>query len=323
MESDFATKLRLTAAVLGCPGRKELCVRFRAANPATHFDLERSHKWLQGRALPRFAQVYEDWAKVLGTSRSGAWLASCTVDAFLDELCALYNADPEALRLRAQADEKDGPMPGSSRRDRAVGYLYGTYACYSMAWSPYYQGQIIRGALLLQPGGRTAPLTARYTEALLGKSVRFEGDAWTAGRTLHLLVSSAEHDMPLFITLLLPGPPATALFGIMSGATIVGVEPRPSATRIAVIRVPASASTSNRYMAPDAAAIADDLAALGLSLSEPSAAGIMIRDFLGGDSNDGLTQVSASEQERLASVLDVAYLDVVHASTASSVRSTP
>ena len=308
MDSDFATKLRLTAAVLGCPGRKELCARFRAVNPATHFDLDRSHKWLQGRALPRFAQVYEDWAKVLGTRRSGAWLASCTVDAFLDEISALYDADPATLRLRAQAGEKDGPVAGLPRRDRAFSYLFGTYACYSMAWSPYYRGQIVRGALLLQAGSRTAPLTARYTEELIGKTVRFDGDAWIAGRTIHLLVRSAEDGAPLFITLFLPGPPASVSCGVMSGATIVGPEPRPCATRIAVVRVSASADASNRYMPSDPAEIAGDLAALGLALPDPSAAGTMIREFLCGEANGGLTQVSASEQGCLASVLDVAYL---------------
>ncbi len=50
--SELALKLRLTSAALGCHGRKELCARFRAANPHTHFDLERSHKWMQGRATP-------------------------------------------------------------------------------------------------------------------------------------------------------------------------------------------------------------------------------------------------------------------------------
>ena len=51
----LAAKLRITAALLGCATRKELCARFRSVNPATEFDLERSYKWLQGRALPRSA----------------------------------------------------------------------------------------------------------------------------------------------------------------------------------------------------------------------------------------------------------------------------
>lgn len=308
MESDFATKLRLTAAVLGCPGRKELCARFRAVNPATHFDLERSHKWLQGRALPRSAQVYEDWAKVLGTRRSGAWLASCTVDAFLGEICALYDADGATLRLRAEVDAVGGGPAGQHRGDLALGYLCGTYACYSMAWSPYYRGRVIRGTLLLQPGSRAAPLVARYTEELVGKTMLFTGEAWLAGRTVHLLVRGPEDGSPLFVSLFLPGPPASVLCGVMSGAIVVGPEPRPSATRMVVVRVPADAGASNRYMELTPGTVADDLTALGMSLAEPLEVGTLVRDVLLGGGNGGLEQVSASDQARLASVLDVAYL---------------
>jgi hypothetical protein len=35
----LAQKLSVTAALLGCATRKELCARFRAVNPATEFDL--------------------------------------------------------------------------------------------------------------------------------------------------------------------------------------------------------------------------------------------------------------------------------------------
>jgi hypothetical protein len=100
---DLAIKLRLTSAVPGCGGRKDLCARFRAANPATHFDLERSHKWLQGRAVPRSATVYEDWAKVIGTQKPGSWIAGCSVEAFLEELCVLFDADAGALKRLVEA----------------------------------------------------------------------------------------------------------------------------------------------------------------------------------------------------------------------------
>ena len=33
--------------------RKDLAGAFRRVNPATSFDLDRAHKWLQGRAQPR------------------------------------------------------------------------------------------------------------------------------------------------------------------------------------------------------------------------------------------------------------------------------
>ena len=87
MVRDFGAKLRITAAALGCASQKDLCARFRAANPGTIFELERSYKWMQGRALPRSVRLYEDWAALLGTGRPLAWLQSCTVDEFLELLC--------------------------------------------------------------------------------------------------------------------------------------------------------------------------------------------------------------------------------------------
>jgi hypothetical protein len=78
MVRDFGAKLRITAAALGCGSQKDLRARFREANPRTTLELERSYKWVQGRVLPRSAQVYEDWAKLLGTGRPLAWLQSCT-----------------------------------------------------------------------------------------------------------------------------------------------------------------------------------------------------------------------------------------------------
>ena len=57
---ELPTKLLVTQELLGCASRKELCARFRDVNPRTEFDLERSHKWMQGRAKPRSGRVYED-----------------------------------------------------------------------------------------------------------------------------------------------------------------------------------------------------------------------------------------------------------------------
>ena len=70
MVRDFGAKLRITAAALGCASQKDLCARFREANPGTIFELDRSYKWMQGRALPRSVGLYEDWAALLGTGRS-------------------------------------------------------------------------------------------------------------------------------------------------------------------------------------------------------------------------------------------------------------
>jgi hypothetical protein len=212
---DLAAKLRLTGAVLGCGGRKDLCARFRAANPATHFDLERSHKWLQGRAVPRSLTVYEDWAKVIGTRKAGSWIAGCSVEAFLEEICGLFDADAGALRrlVEVRGGDSGAPSPASS----AAHYLCGHYACYSWAWSPYYRGKLIRGSLAIAPGGRAPGLAATYTEELLGHAVRFLAPALICGRTLHFDLREQQGMSPLFISLILPGPPASALCGVMSG----------------------------------------------------------------------------------------------------------
>ena len=101
MSLSFAQKLGVTAVLLGCSTRKELCARFRAVNPATEFDLERSFKWLQGKSLPRSMAIYEDWARLLGTARSGAWLAGCSTEAFLDEACTLFQANAAEVQVLA------------------------------------------------------------------------------------------------------------------------------------------------------------------------------------------------------------------------------
>lgn len=96
-------KLRITAALLGCASQKDLCIRFHEVNPGTTFDLERSYKWMLGRALPRASRVYEDWATLLGTNSPIANLQSCTVDEFLDLLCDRHKVSRDALTIRVRS----------------------------------------------------------------------------------------------------------------------------------------------------------------------------------------------------------------------------
>jgi hypothetical protein len=86
---------------------------------------------MQGRARPRSARVYEDWARLLGTDRPPSWLAACSLDAFVEEVSRIFDADAVALRLRA-----GGNGPGAPAGRGAVHYVCGTYAAYSRAWSP-------------------------------------------------------------------------------------------------------------------------------------------------------------------------------------------
>ena len=114
---DFAAKLRITAAVLGCASQKELCAQFHRVNPGTTFDLDRSYKWMQGRALPRSAKLYDDWALLLGTERSPVYLQSCTLGDFLDLACERFGLSREALVARAGLDV--APRPEMVERQNA------------------------------------------------------------------------------------------------------------------------------------------------------------------------------------------------------------
>ena len=112
---EFAAKLRITAAVLGCASQKDLCAQFHRVNPGTTFDLERSYKWMQGRALPRSAKLYDDWALLLGTERPPAYLQSCTLDEFLDLACDRFGLSRAAFVARAGLDVTPRPELAEQR----------------------------------------------------------------------------------------------------------------------------------------------------------------------------------------------------------------
>ncbi|WP_019013115.1 hypothetical protein [Elioraea tepidiphila] len=306
MAYELAAKLRMTALVLGCASRKDLCARFRKVNPDTQFDLERANKWMQGRALPRNPQIYADWARVLGTERGADWLARCPVEAFAAELVSLFNADPAALRRLADAPAAEaGPAAGFA--------LYGHYACYSWAWSPYYRGHVIRGALEIRRGARGHD-EALYRERLLGRAVGFSGEPLVTGNTLHIALRGPDEVSPLFLSLLMAGAPGSVLCGILSGATAVGPQPLPSATRFVAARVAEDPSGSNRYLLPAEGALGADLAAL---LGEHGGAAELDRRLCAvlcaGTDREGADQVAFDAQMGLAALLDPLWLEAERA----------
>ena len=305
MAHELPAKLQVTLELLGCNSRKELCARFRDINPRTEFDLERSHKWMQGRAKPRSARVYEDWVRLLGTEHSASWLGACTLDAFLAEVCRLFAADPQELRRRAGLDDQR-PAVGRSEGVPAH-YLCGTYAAYSHAWSPYFRDQLIRGSLLIEPGKGTR-FPACYRETLPPGPVELKGVASLVGRMLHLELHEAGSGAPLYFSAFLSGRPASVLCGIASGATLMGPDPEPSATRIVLVRVPATLAGeldhSNRYLPSDPSALGADLAALGIEPADPEAAVAELCAFLDGGNQSGLIQVGQVAQARLARLFD-------------------
>jgi hypothetical protein len=304
MHAEFAAKLRLTAAVLGNATHKGLCARFRAVNPNTPCDIDRLHKWIQGRALPRSPQLYEDWAKVLGTHRPGTWLATCSMNEFRDEIALLFGASLEDMhrtetpRARSEAVNGTPSDPGGRRT------LYGTFACYSLAWSPHYAGQLIRGALRLEPG-KGSTLRATYTEALIGGPVQMIGDVVLSGGTLHMLLRNPDTGLPASMILIMPGPPASVLCGILSSQAFVAHHALPSASRMLVVRVPSAArlDTSNRYLDFSPSCVSDDLDGLGLKLDAPGPLNALVAAFLG----RGIDQVSPIDQASFSSALDPLY----------------
>ena len=133
--------------------------------------------------------------------------------------------------------------------------------------------------------------------------------AMTSPKSLLRSLCDLSQHSPVFISLFLPGPPASVMCGVMSGATLVGPESLPSTTRMVVVRVPADATSSNRYLAPTPGALSNDLQTIGLPLAHPIGVDAAIRELLAGGSEDGLNQIPASEQVRLTSLLDETYLD--------------
>ncbi len=266
----IAEKLRLTAAALDCAGQKELCAAFRRVNPNTTFALDRSYKWMQGRSLPRSARLYEDWATVLGLEHPGTWVSSCDLGEFADAVCARRGLDRETLLRRA------GSAGGAGAPAAAKNYICGTYACYSHAQSPYYRGRIIRGSLAIGIAPRRAEgLVATYSQALTVGRVEASGPVLPFGRALSLVLTTVSHAVaPVFVQLSHAAPPASVLAGIMSGFIMVDPDGQPPyATRIVVVRVPAAVASlegSNRYMDPATESLSNDLAALGLRISDPA-----------------------------------------------------
>jgi hypothetical protein len=291
-------KLRLTAAVLGAVTRKDLAAAFRRINPKTPFDVERAHKWLQGRARPRERQVYDDWAKLLGLGRSGQWIAECDIDAFIDALCTHHDCDCETLRSHL------APAAGGAATQERKAGLGGTYACYSHAWSPYFRGRLIRGELSITATAQG--LAATYSEVLPTGRVMLEGLVSVGSRVITIAVREGGGDAHFIFCLFLPRPPASLLTGLMCGATIIGSDAQPSVTRIAIVRLPEPSTLLRQAEAylPPHPSVAHDLATLGLRMAEPAVVDRQLMAFLTGGGEGGLDQLSVASHRALVELFD-------------------
>ncbi|WP_246675122.1 hypothetical protein [Mesorhizobium sp. B2-5-3] len=305
MAQDIGQKLRVTMAFLGAVTRKDLAAAFRRVNPATSFDVERAHKWMQGRAHPRELRLYEDWAKVVDVGRPGAWIADCELDEFIQAICTRHNCERDTLERISEPSRRS--LAG--QRQDASRSLAGTYACYSHAWSPYFRAQFIRAELSIQSNGPQGVL-AQYSERLPTSRFQLEGPLVMAGRAMHLDLVEPSGDGRMFFCLSLPTPPASVLAGLMCGATIIGPDAQPSVTRIVMIRLPAPSMRLRSAVAylPSQTSIAGDLASLGLRIPDPAAVDDGVGAFLTGGHEAGLDQVQSPCHRALVDLFDPIWL---------------
>jgi hypothetical protein len=282
---------------------KDLAAAFRRINPATPFDIERAHKWMQGRARPRQLQLYEDWAKLLGLDQPGNWIAESAAESFLDAVCVRYDRDRETLKHYLETSSGL-----AAQLDREL-MLAGTYACYSHAWSPYFRGRVIRGELRIRPGPSPNRLRASYAEVLPTGRLQLDGMISAEKRAIHLDLREPGGDAHFICILVPPTPPVSVVAGLMCGVTIIGHAAQPSVTRIAMVKLPAASlrlSAAEAYL-PAQGSIAEDLAALGLAILDPAAVDRHLAAFLA--AGTGLDQIPAGEYQPMVETLDRAWLE--------------
>jgi hypothetical protein len=297
-------KLRLTAAVLGTVTRKDLAAAFRRINPKTPFDVERAHKWLQGRARPRERQVYDDWAKLLDLGRSGQWIAECEADAFLDALCVRYDRDRGGL----ERQERDAARSHAERGDS----LAGTFISYSHAWSRYFHNRLICGELSLETEPNSPRFAATYVQNLPTGVAQLHGPVALSKRTLTIELHHAESNEHYSMRLFRPTPPVSVIAGYFSGLTYLSPEAELSTTRIVLIRLPPTRGRrfAGAYL-PAGASVAADLAAAGLPLRDPAEVDRRLAAFLMTGHDRGIDRFDAEQYAALTELFDRNWLSEV------------
>jgi len=315
MARDIDRKLRATAAVLGLVTRKDLAAAFRRVNAATPFDVERAHKWLQGRSSPRDARLYQDWVLVLGIDQSAEWVANCELSAFLDAIATRYNVSREALYRQSTSLH----AARTTRANGASSSFAGVYACYSNAWSPYFNGRVIRGALLIANATSAAVPQITYSEALPTGQLQVSGAMSLSPRAMHMTLQEPAGDAQFLFCLFPPTTPVRVLGGLMCGATLLGPDPSPSVTRIIMIRLPGPSEqlhSAHAYL-PKGSSLAHDLISLGLPVSSPQIVDERLSEFLCSHSGQGLDQPSAATYRAIVELFDREWLSQLNEDFAS------
>jgi hypothetical protein len=306
MARDIDRKLRATTIALGLITRKDLAAAFRRVNAATTFDIERAHKWLQGRSSPRDVRLYQDWVRVLDLDQSAEWIANCEFEAFLDVIAKRHDVDRETLRLQSMSMH----AVRFSNANETHSNLTGTYVCYSNAWSPYFRGQIIRGELLIADAESAAGPQVTYSESLPTGRLQVSGPVRLGRRAMHMSLKEPTGDAQFMFCLFPPTAPVRVLGGLMCGATLIGPDSSPSMTRIVMIRLPEKSEhwqSANAYLAK-ASSFAQDLASLGLPVSSPQMIDERLSEFLCSGDGHGLDQPSTASYRAIVELFDREWL---------------
>ncbi|WP_339947822.1 hypothetical protein [uncultured Albimonas sp.] len=254
--------------LLGCDSQKALAALFREADPDTDFDIARSYKWMQGRATPRSAKLYEEWAGLLDVGRPGGWLAACDLATFVATLEARHGEAASGLRSAA------GLLPDTPALREPRTFLPGRFVLYGMAQSPYYEARLIRGDLHVASGGEgDTGHPTRMRERFAGMQAAWSGviEAHPQGLSGELRSESGAFG-PCYLALITPTLPGSLLAGVAVG--FVSLQPgaqRPYAARIAAVRAPAAAGEAlaegNRYLEAEPE-VEQDLRDLGLPVEQ-------------------------------------------------------
>ncbi len=309
MAINLAVKFAITAAALGCATRKDLARAFARANPGTSFDLDRSYKWLQGRAQPRDPRLYTEWLGLLRLGRSRDWILESSSDEFLDVVAEGFGQARAELWQQARAFLGEEAADGSPMAFRRQ--MEGVFAAYSWAWSPYQTGRLIRGTLAIQGSRRPGRLDVVYSEMLSAGLTRMHGSSLDSPSSLVLSLTHDQGEQPLFFSLLRPNAPSSVLIGHLTGVALVGPQPPLCTTRIVMVRVPAAqeeAEAGNRYLPADQP-ITADLAQLGLPLAPAEPVEQAIRHFLFGAVEQGVDRITTDPLAMIARLLDPLWLN--------------
>jgi hypothetical protein len=190
--------------------------------------------------------------------------------------------------------------------------LAGAYACYCPSWSPYSEGKIVRGSLVIEVAAGGGQLVATYGEKVaLGRAL-LRGPVAVLDDAVQIDVFDDAARFRLSMCLFLPGRLASVLAGVISGVALVDVAPQPTAARIVMVRIPgataAALEATNRYI--DATEpLSGDLAALGVPAAMSAGLDALLGRFLAADQPPSYIKVAAAEYSQLTLAIDRLFID--------------